>query len=154
MSSLSTRKSDAHVWAQTYDRKLIDIFAVEAEIATSVAETLQAKLTGPAKRLLCFTPDREPGSASVLPSGNVLQRPRHRGRLPQGDRILQRRHPTRPAVCAGLDRTCDRVDESCEEISYGDKAQEAYAKARAAAETALALAPNLAAAHTCARLCS
>ena len=57
---LINAKTDAHVWAQTYDRKLNDIFAVEAEIARSVAETLQAKLTGPAKRLLASRPTENP----------------------------------------------------------------------------------------------
>src|SRR5438094_4396119 len=38
--------TDAHVWADTYDRKLTDIFAVESEIAKTIAETLHARLTG------------------------------------------------------------------------------------------------------------
>src|SRR5437867_8143390 len=38
--------TDAHLWAETFDRKLTDIFAVESEVAKSVAETLQAKLSG------------------------------------------------------------------------------------------------------------
>ena len=38
--------SDTHLWAETYDRKLTDVFAVESEIAKSVTERLQAKLTG------------------------------------------------------------------------------------------------------------
>jgi TolB-like protein/Flp pilus assembly protein TadD len=37
---------DSHIWADKFDRKLIDIFAVESEIATKIAEALQAKLTG------------------------------------------------------------------------------------------------------------
>src|SRR6266704_634808 len=37
--------SDAHLWAEAYDRQLTDIFAVESEIAKTIAETLQAKLT-------------------------------------------------------------------------------------------------------------
>src|SRR2546426_5695307 len=36
--------SDSHLWADTYDRKLTDIFAVESEIAKAIAEALQAKL--------------------------------------------------------------------------------------------------------------
>src|SRR5207249_2189600 len=36
--------TDAHLWADTYDRKLTDIFAVESEIAKSIADTLRAKL--------------------------------------------------------------------------------------------------------------
>src|SRR5438034_8535532 len=38
--------TDAHLWADTYDRQLTDIFAVETEIAQTVADVLQAKLTG------------------------------------------------------------------------------------------------------------
>src|SRR5207253_676233 len=41
--------TNAHLWADTYDRKLIDIFAVESEIAKTIADTLQAKLTGSEK---------------------------------------------------------------------------------------------------------
>jgi tetratricopeptide (TPR) repeat protein len=37
--------SDSHVWAETYDRKLTDILAVESEIAGTIARSLQAKLT-------------------------------------------------------------------------------------------------------------
>ena len=38
--------TDAHLWAESFDRKLTDIFAVESEIAKSIADKLQAKLTG------------------------------------------------------------------------------------------------------------
>src|SRR5439155_13768560 len=43
--------TDAHLWADTYDRKLTDIFAVESEIAKTIADTLQARLTGSEKTL-------------------------------------------------------------------------------------------------------
>jgi TolB-like protein/Flp pilus assembly protein TadD/class 3 adenylate cyclase len=43
---LINAQSDSHVWADKYDRKLADIFAVESEIATNIASALQAKLTG------------------------------------------------------------------------------------------------------------
>ena len=38
--------SDAHLWAETFDRKLTDIFAVESEIAKNIADKLRAQLTG------------------------------------------------------------------------------------------------------------
>jgi adenylate cyclase len=38
--------NDAHLWADIYDRKVTDIFAAESEIAKTIADTLQAKLTG------------------------------------------------------------------------------------------------------------
>ena len=46
MSSFIKAANDSHLWAETYDRKLTDIFAVESEVAETIAEQLQAKLTG------------------------------------------------------------------------------------------------------------
>src|SRR5216110_3135521 len=37
--------NDAHLWAQSYDRQLMDIFSVEAEVAKSIADSLQATLS-------------------------------------------------------------------------------------------------------------
>jgi TolB-like protein/Flp pilus assembly protein TadD len=48
--------TDAHLWADTYDRKLTDIFAVETEIAKTVAEVLQAKLTGSEQHVIAARP--------------------------------------------------------------------------------------------------
>jgi TolB-like protein/Flp pilus assembly protein TadD len=48
--------TDAHLWAETYDRKLTDIFAVESEIAKSIADALQAKLTGSEKTEMAKKP--------------------------------------------------------------------------------------------------
>ncbi len=51
----------AQLWGQQYARKLSDIFALQAEIATDIAEELQTKLTGEEKRLLAkhYTNDTE-----------------------------------------------------------------------------------------------
>jgi TolB-like protein/class 3 adenylate cyclase/Tfp pilus assembly protein PilF len=43
---LVNAQTDSHLWAETYDRKLTDIFGVESEIAKGITESLQAKLTG------------------------------------------------------------------------------------------------------------
>jgi serine/threonine protein kinase/Tfp pilus assembly protein PilF len=43
---LINAQTDSHLWAETYDRKLTDIFGVESEIAKRIAESLQAKLSG------------------------------------------------------------------------------------------------------------
>src|SRR5688500_3677957 len=39
-------QTDEHLWAELYDRNLTDIFAVQSEVATAIARSLQAKLTG------------------------------------------------------------------------------------------------------------
>jgi hypothetical protein len=43
---LINAQTDSHLWAETYDRKLTDIFGVESEIAKEIADSLQAKLSG------------------------------------------------------------------------------------------------------------
>jgi TolB-like protein/Tfp pilus assembly protein PilF len=52
--------TDAHLWAETYDRKLTDIFAVESDIAKAIAENLQAKLTGSEKNEISKKPTENP----------------------------------------------------------------------------------------------
>ena len=53
---LVNAQTDSHLWAETYDRKLTDIFGVESEIAKAIAESLQAKLTGGEQRALAVKP--------------------------------------------------------------------------------------------------
>src|SRR5262249_2320076 len=48
--------TDSHLWAETYDKKLTDIFGVESEIAKGIAESLQARLTGHEEQALAVKP--------------------------------------------------------------------------------------------------
>jgi TolB-like protein/Tfp pilus assembly protein PilF len=48
--------NDSHLWADTFDRKLTDIFSVESEVAKAVADQLRAKLTGEEEQLLAAKP--------------------------------------------------------------------------------------------------
>ncbi len=48
--------TDMHLWADRYDREVTDIFAVETEIATKIADTLQAKLTGDEQKAIAARP--------------------------------------------------------------------------------------------------
>jgi TolB-like protein/Tfp pilus assembly protein PilF len=52
--------TDSHLWADTFDRKLTDIFGVESEIAKRIAESLQAKLTGQEEQALAVKPTNNP----------------------------------------------------------------------------------------------
>jgi adenylate cyclase len=51
-------ENDSHLWAERYDRKLTDIFAVESDIAAKIAEALQAKLTGAERHLISSQPTK------------------------------------------------------------------------------------------------
>jgi serine/threonine protein kinase/Tfp pilus assembly protein PilF len=57
---LVNAQTDSHLWADTYDRKLTDIFSVESEIAKRIAELLQAKLTGREEQALAVKPTNNP----------------------------------------------------------------------------------------------
>jgi TolB-like protein len=57
---LVNAQTDSHLWAETYDRKLSDIFGVESEIAKGIAESLQAKLTGGEEQALAVKPTNNP----------------------------------------------------------------------------------------------
>jgi TolB-like protein/class 3 adenylate cyclase/Tfp pilus assembly protein PilF len=52
--------NDSHVWADTYDRKLTDIFSVESDIAKSIADQLRAKLTGQEEKAITDKPTNNP----------------------------------------------------------------------------------------------
>src|SRR5205809_758849 len=52
--------NDSHLWSDTFDRKLTDIFSVESEVAKSIAEQLRAKLTGQEKEIIAAKPTDNP----------------------------------------------------------------------------------------------
>jgi TolB-like protein/Tfp pilus assembly protein PilF len=57
---LINAQTDSHLWAESYDRKLTDIFAIESEIAKRIAESLQAKLSGREEQALAVKPTNNP----------------------------------------------------------------------------------------------
>jgi serine/threonine protein kinase/Tfp pilus assembly protein PilF len=48
--------NDSHLWAETFDRKLTDIFSVESEVAKAIADQLRAKLTGQEEQVIAAKP--------------------------------------------------------------------------------------------------
>jgi TolB-like protein/Tfp pilus assembly protein PilF len=52
--------NDSHLWADTFDRKLTDIFSVESEVAKAIAEQLRAKLTGQEEQVIAAKPTDNP----------------------------------------------------------------------------------------------
>src|ERR1051326_8194978 len=48
--------NDSHLWADTFDRKLTDIFSVESEVAKAIADQLRAKLTGHEEQVIAAKP--------------------------------------------------------------------------------------------------
>jgi TolB-like protein/Tfp pilus assembly protein PilF len=52
--------NDSHLWADSFDRKLTDIFSVESEVAKAIAEQLRAKLTGQEEQVIAAKPTDNP----------------------------------------------------------------------------------------------
>src|SRR5881398_531823 len=70
---LINAQTDSHLWAETYDRKLTDIFDVESEIAKGIAESLQAKLTGHEEQALAVKPTNNPEAYDAYLRGLAFQ---------------------------------------------------------------------------------
>jgi TolB-like protein/cytochrome c-type biogenesis protein CcmH/NrfG len=66
-------QTDSHRWAETYDRKLTDIFGVESEIAKRIAESLQARLSGREKQALGVKPTNNPEAYDAYLRGLAFQ---------------------------------------------------------------------------------
>jgi serine/threonine protein kinase/Flp pilus assembly protein TadD len=70
--------NDSQLWADTFDRKLTDIFSVETDVAKAIADQLQAKLTGQEEQVIAGKPTDNPeahdaylrGLAYALKPGN------------------------------------------------------------------------------------
>jgi serine/threonine protein kinase/Tfp pilus assembly protein PilF len=52
--------TDSHLWSDTFDRQLTDIFSVESEVAKAIADQLQAKLTGQEQEVIAARPTNNP----------------------------------------------------------------------------------------------
>ncbi len=70
---LINAQNDSHLWANTYDRKLTDIFRVETDVATAIAESLQAKLTGGEQEALAVKPTDNPEAYDAYLRGLALE---------------------------------------------------------------------------------
>ena len=85
---LINAETDSHLWAETFDRKLIDIFEVESEIAKGIAESLQAKLTGGEKQALAVKPTNNPEAYEAYLRGVAFEAGNY-GSVFSDDRVTQ-----------------------------------------------------------------
>ena len=65
--------NDSHLWADTYDRKLTDIFSVETEVAKAIADQLRAKLTGTEEKAITDKPTQNPAAYDAYLRGLSIQ---------------------------------------------------------------------------------
>jgi tetratricopeptide (TPR) repeat protein len=140
--------TDAHLWAETFDRKLTDIFAVESEIAKSVAENLKARLNGRAEEVLAARPTENPEAHELYLRGRYFWNRRTAENLKKAADYFQQaigKDPTYALAYSGL--------ADCHVLlpAYGDpdsKPRDELPKALEAARKAVELDDTLAEGHT------
>src|SRR4030095_9188835 len=75
-AQLVDARTDRHLWAQTYDRDLADVFAIQSEIAKTIADQLQAKLSPREKNAIERPPTTDISAFDLYPRAkNILLRP-------------------------------------------------------------------------------
>lgn len=69
--------TDEHLWAESYNRKLDDVFGVEGEVATAIAEQLDAKLTGREQKAVTEKPTRNVAAYEAYLRGASIEHTRY-----------------------------------------------------------------------------
>ena len=137
--------TNAHLWAEIYDRKLTDIFAVESDIAKTIADTLQAKLTGSEKTAISKEPTANTEAYELYHKGRSLWGKRTGDNIPKAIAFYEQaitRDSNYALAYAGLSAAY-----ILSPFYAGADRRDASAKAKEAALKALRLDPNLAEAH-------
>src|SRR5256714_3869646 len=137
--------TDAHLWADTYDRKLTDIFAVESEIAKTIAETLQARLTGSEKNSIAKAPTANPEAYELYLKGRFFWNKRTGGDLRKSIEYLKQAIAKDPGYALAYAALADSY--GLLRFYGGASPAESVVPAEAAAKKALELDDSLAEAH-------
>src|SRR6266404_4319701 len=137
--------TDAHLWADTYDRKLTDIFAVESEIAKTIADTLQAKLTGSEKTSITKIPTADPEAYELYLKGKYFWNKRTAADLRKSIDYFNQaiaQDPNYALAYVGLAQAWKLLP-----AFNGGAPQDCFPQAESAARKALALDDTLSDAH-------
>jgi TolB-like protein/Tfp pilus assembly protein PilF len=138
--------TDAHLWAESFDRKLIDMLQVESEIAKTIADTLKAKLTGSEQRALSSQPTANPEAYELYLKGRFFWNKRAAPDLKKAIDYFQQaieKDPNYAAAYAGLADAWTLLP-----LFAVGAPKECFPKAEAAARKALELDETLVEAHT------
>ena len=138
--------TDTHLWADTFDRQLTDIFGVESEIAKTIAETLRAKLSGSEQNAITARPTENTDAYQLYLRGRFFWNKR------TGQNLNRAADYFNQAIAADPNYALAYVGLADSYVLmpfYGaGTPKDCYPKAKAAAEKALQLDDTLAEAHT------
>lgn len=142
----------ANVWSETYDRELKDIFAVQSEIAGAVAKQMQSKLLGSGNGDVTRLSSDAPPSGSVEAHnayllGRYLYARGSEADLRSSIEELTRATQADPNYALAWAWRSRVLSGLAIQNLQGEEMLKAYSQARAASDTAIALAPDLAFSH-------
>lgn len=140
--------TDAHLWAEIYDRKLTDIFAVESDIAKSIADALQATLSRTAEHVLASRPTENPEAHELYLKGRYFWNRRTGANLQKAAEYFEQaiaKDPKYALAYSGL-ADCHVLLPVYPEL--GTYPRDEMPKALVAAHKAVELDDSLAEAHT------
>jgi eukaryotic-like serine/threonine-protein kinase len=147
VSQLIDVASDRHLWAETYDRELTDIFAIQSDVATQIAKALEAELSQEERTQLRKEPTADVEAYRLYLQGRYcIQRWTQEG-LDQGIRYLQQaaaRDPKYALAYASIGYAYMDIGVG---VAGSLAPDEAFRLAKAAVARALELDPDLAEAH-------
>ncbi len=138
--------TDAHLWGDTYDRKLTDIFAVESEIAKTIADILQAKLNGSDQHAIAARPTENTEAHQLYLKGRFFWNKRTGNDLKKSIDYFEQAIAADPNYALAYAGIADAY-VLLPGYSAGTP-RDCYPKAKAAAKKALELDETLAEAHT------
>jgi TolB-like protein/Flp pilus assembly protein TadD len=136
----------AHLWADTFDRKLTDIFAVESDIAKTIADTLQAKLTRSEEHAIAARPTENSEAHQLYLKGRFFWNKRTGNDLKKSIDYFNQAIEADPNYALAYAGVADAY-VLLPTYTAGTP-RESYPKAEAAAKKALELDDKLAEAHT------
>ena len=139
--------TDAHLWAETYDRKLAEIFQVQSEIALRIASALEAKLTGQERREIGTVGTNDPQAYDAYLRGLALDTAQSREETQASLDSFRRAVELDPNFAQAWAALANR--ESFKYFSNNRTADQ-WAKAQQAMEKALQLQPEASESHAAA----
>src|SRR5713101_5537911 len=137
---------DAHLWAEAYDRELTDFFAGESEIAKTIADSLQAELTGSERNSITAQPTENTEAHQLYLKGRYLWNRRTGENLKKALAYFEQaaeKDSHYALAYSGMADSCTLIP-----VYSAGTPQEYNPRARAAAQKAVELDDTLAEAHT------
>ncbi len=139
-------ENNTHLWADTFDRKLTDIFAIESDIAKTIAEKLQTKFSGSEERAASAKPTENTEAHQLYLKGRYFWNRRTGENLKKALAYFEQaaeKDPHYALAYTGIADSCGLIP-----IYSAGTSQEYHPRQRAAAQKAVELDDTLAEAHT------